>query len=99
MSIHDVVGIPAVGLQSESVTVKDTVMDEYKSRFKQVICLFDNDKAGVSLSNQFTELYNIPHILIPEQKGVTDFSDLVDVTNEDNAKKILNKLIMKNGGS
>jgi len=97
MSIHDVAGIPAVGLQSESVTVKNSVMDEYKSRFKRVICLFDNDKAGVELTEKFVKLYDVSYILIPKQKGVTDFSDLVNVTNKENANKILNNLIKENG--
>jgi len=77
MSIHDCLGIPAIGLQSESVMMKDSVMDEYKSRFKKVICLFDNDEAGKKLSKSFTEKYNIPYFFVPEMPKVTDFSDLV----------------------
>jgi hypothetical protein len=43
MALRDVLGINAIGLQSESVNIKNTVLDEYKSRFERVICLFDND--------------------------------------------------------
>jgi 5S rRNA maturation endonuclease (ribonuclease M5) len=77
MSIYDCLEISAVGLQSESVMMKGSVMDEYKSRFKKVICLFDNDEAGKKLSINFTETYKIPHVFVPELPGVTDFSDLV----------------------
>jgi 5S rRNA maturation endonuclease (ribonuclease M5) len=95
MSLHDVVNISSIGLQSESVTMKDVVMDEYKSRFKHVICLFDNDKAGKSLSVQFAELYNVPYMLIPEMKNVTDFSDLVKQKGAQYAKTTIKKLITK----
>ena len=77
MSIHDCLGISAVGLQSESVMMKESVMEEYKKRFKKVICLFDNDEAGKKLSINFTNTYKIPHVFVPELPGVTDFSDLV----------------------
>lgn len=91
MSIHDVCGIPAIGLQSESVMMKDSVMEEYKSRFEKVVCLFDNDKAGVELSKQFSEHFNVPYFLMPEIKNVTDFSDLVKARGEDFARNTLNK--------
>jgi len=93
MALHDAVGIPAVGLQSESVMMKDSVMDEYKSRFKKVICLFDNDEAGKKLSLGFTQRYGVPHFFVPELPKVTDFSDLVKAKGQEQAVQILNQLI------
>lgn len=95
MSIHDCLGIPAIGLQSESVTMKNSVMDEYKSRFKKVICLFDNDEAGKKLSKSFTEKYNIPYFFVPEMPKVTDFSDLVRVVGKQEAVDIVKLKIKK----
>jgi len=92
MSIYDCLDIPAIGLQSESVMMKDSVMDEYKSRFRKVICLFDNDEAGKKLSANFSEKYKIPHFFVPELPGVTDFSDLVKVTGKDEAIKFYKSL-------
>jgi 5S rRNA maturation endonuclease (ribonuclease M5) len=93
MSIRDVMNIPSVGLQSESVMMKQSVMDEYKKRFKKVICLFDNDKAGKSLSIQFTKEYSIPHFFVSELEGVTDFSDLVKKVGKIKAKEeFINKI-------
>ena len=85
MSIHDCLGISAIGLQSESVTMKDSVMEEYKSRFKQVICIFDNDDAGIKLSENFTKKYGIPHYYMPKEPGIKDFSDLVKAKGKDYA--------------
>ena len=95
MSIHDCLEIPAIGLQSESVMMKDSVMDEYKSRFKKVICLFDNDEAGKKLSKSFTEKYNIPYFFVPEMPNVTDFSDLVRVVGKQDAVDIVKLKIKK----
>lgn len=92
MSIHDCLGIPAIGLQSESVMMKDSVMDEYKSRFRKVICLFDNDEAGKKLSANFSEKYGLPHFFVPELPKVTDFSDLVKALGKDEAIKFYNNL-------
>lgn len=94
MSIYDTLHIPSVGLQSESVMMKDSVMNEYKARFEKVICLFDNDKAGKNLSVEFTERYSVPHFFMPELKDVTDFSDLVKKVGSVEAKKIFNELII-----
>jgi len=87
MSIHDVMNIHSVALQSESVMMKTSVMEEYKSRFKKVVCLFDNDKAGKIFSKEFSTTYNIPCFFMPEIIGVTDFSDLVKTTGIEQAKK------------
>ena len=86
MSLWDVTKTCSVGLQSESVMMKHSVMDEYKSRFNKVMCLFDNDKAGRRLSEEFTKEYNVPHFYMPELENVTDFSDLVNTIGIEKAK-------------
>lgn len=93
MSIYDSLSIPAVGLQSESVTVKDAVMQEYQTRFKKIICLFDNDAAGKKLTEIFVQKFNLPYIFMPQIQGVTDFSDLVKVVGKEEAVKVTKKLI------
>jgi 5S rRNA maturation endonuclease (ribonuclease M5) len=93
MSLHDCLEVPSIGLQSESVMMKQSVMDEYQQRFSKVICLFDNDDAGVKLSNEFTARYNVPHIFVPKLPKVTDFSDLVKVVGKEEAIKTTKKLI------
>lgn len=97
MSLKDVIGIPSVGLQSESVMMKDSVMEEYKSRFKRVVCLFDNDEAGKALSLDFSERYNVPHFYMPNLSKVTDFSDLVKKVGILQARSIFNQQILLYG--
>ena len=92
MSIHDCLGISAIGLQSESVMMKDSVMNEYKSRFNKVICLFDNDPAGIKLSQEFSNRYNIPHFFVDNISGSKDFSDLVKNSSIEYGIEFFNKI-------
>lgn len=96
MSLWDVTRTFSIGLQSESVMMKHSVMDEYKKRFKKVVCLFDNDTAGKKLSDDFTREYNVPHSFIPNYPNVTDFSDLVKYLGIDKAKEEFNKIFKIN---
>lgn len=93
MSIHDCLNLPAIGLQSESVMMKESVMEEYKSRFSKVICLFDNDEAGKKLTANFSNNYSIPYLFVPEEPGITDFSDLVKHMGKTEAVEIINQKI------
>ena len=93
MSLFDVLKIIAIGLQSESVMMKMSVMKEYKKRFSEVICLFDNDTAGKNLSIEFSKKYKVSHFFMPEIEGVTDFSDLVKKVGIEKSKEIFNKCI------
>jgi 5S rRNA maturation endonuclease (ribonuclease M5) len=95
MSLRDVVKIPAIGLQSESVMMKDSVMEEYKSRFSKVICLFDNDEAGKKLADQFCEHFKIPFMLIPENFNSKDFSDLIKNIGIERGRKTFLKELKK----
>ncbi len=95
MSLHDVIGVPAIGLQSESVMMKDSVMDEYKSRFKKVVCLFDNDDAGIKLSKEFSKRYDVPHFFVLPIANSKDFSDFVKNTTVNFSIEYFNKKIKK----
>jgi len=96
MSMHDNCSISSVGLQSESVSVKSSVLEEYKRRFKKVICLFDNDEPGVRFSKMFANDTGLDYFLLPKIKNVKDFSDLIKYSPH-NAIEVFNKsLLTKN---
>lgn len=92
MSMLDVCDIPSIGLQAESVKVKESVIDEYRNRFKKVICLFDNDNAGIKLGEKFASSYGLPLIRLPEHIG-KDFSDSVKNVGKNKARQVLQELI------
>ena len=94
MSLCAVMKIPSIGLQNETVMTKDSVIQEYKDRFKRVITLFDNDPAGITLAFRYNSTYDLPIILLPYKYGCKDFSDLVKKLGVDKAREILKELIL-----
>jgi len=92
MSIYATTGIPAIAVQSESASIKQEVFEEYKSRFANLRLLFDNDKAGRKLSKKFSDKYDIPEMIIPEQFK-KDYSDNVKEYGSKISKNILIDLI------
>ncbi|MFW6226094.1 MAG: toprim domain-containing protein [bacterium] len=93
MSLCEVMQIPSIGIQNESVLTKNSVIEEYKKRFKKVICLFDNDNAGITLAFRYYNTYGLPFITIPYKYECKDFSDLVKEHGVEESRKILNNLL------
>jgi hypothetical protein len=94
MSIRDVTNIPAVSVLSETILAKESVIDEYKSRFNTVLVFFDNDKAGKNMAVEYFKTFKLEYIYIPNYfEHVTDFSDLVFVEGEEIAKNVLDTTI------
>lgn len=91
MSLHDVAGIPAVGLQAESIMMKESVMYEYKTRFDRVICMFDNDLPGRKFSTRFSSEFGIEEIFMPQDMG-KDFSDVVKDYSGQEALEVLTEI-------
>ena len=93
MSLYDNAHIPAIGVQSETCFIKETVVDEYKFRFDRVITLFDSDEQGEQQADSYHKFYNISPIFIPKQYVAKDFSDLVARIGKKSAKDVLSELI------
>ena len=96
MSLYSCGNYSAIGLQSETVMMKVSVMEEYKKRFNHVICLFDNDTAGLKLADEFSAMYNIPFFTLPNINNTKDFSDLVKEIGALEALEIFEELLYKN---
>jgi len=82
MSIKNTIGIPAVALQSESMTPKESVIEQLKNRFKKIFILYDNDfdkeqNWGRIFGKKLADKFNFIQIEIDEEYKSKDFSDLV----------------------
>lgn len=75
-SLRDVLNIPAIAIQSETVMISAKVMQEYTTRFVDIYTHFDFDNAGIRLANKYMEEYNIIPIFTLDKK-CKDFSDFV----------------------
>ena len=48
------------------------VLENLKTKYKKIITLFDNDEAGKAAVNKYNKLYNIPGIISPLCKDISD---------------------------
>lgn len=94
-SMKDVValygfGIAAVSPNSETLFVDDKKLDEFKKRFKHILVLYDNDRAGLHnmwlIRKQHPELnyFYLPFYLSK------DFTDSIKLVGVDNMKEYVN---------
>lgn len=74
-------GIPSLSLQGEGYIPKESVINELKSRYKDIYVLYDNDfqsdvNHGRLYGKHLSELYNLKQIEIPDEYKSKDPSDL-----------------------
>ena len=98
MSIVSTTNIPSVALQSENVLPKNHVVDQLKSRFKEIYLLYDNDLSaeqnwGMAFGQKLSKEYGLRHIWIPDFYESKDYSDLVKNHSTTTAIKVLRELI------
>ncbi len=81
-------GIPACAPNSETVIPSENIIKDLKSRFKYIICLWDNDYTGISFLNKFKRKYpELIYTWIPRKLGAKDISDFY---KENGKQKTLN---------
>ena len=97
-SMKDVVamhgyGIAAVSPNSETLFIEDKKLEEFKQRFKHILVLYDNDRAGLHnmwiIRKQHPELnyYYMPWYLSK------DFTDSIKLVGVDNMKEYVNEFM------
>lgn len=91
-------GIPAICLQGEGYLPKPHIMEELKSRYKNIIVFYDNDytnldnpgrKDSIKLSKQ----YDLKRVEIPEIYKSKDPSDLFKNCGKDKYLEIMNEIL------
>ena len=98
MSIYDLLDIPAIAPQNEGTRFKDSVMQEYLDRFKQVYLLYDNDynkikNHGQIAANRLIETYpSLKNLCIGSEHISKDFTDLVKNVGPHQSISIFHKL-------
>lgn len=82
MSIVNILEIPAISLQAESVKPKEHIINELKDRFETIHVWYDNDfnsdrNWGREFSENLASKYNLEKYEIPSSYKCKDFSDLI----------------------
>lgn len=84
-SLKDVIcmskfGINAIAPCSESMFISDEMLAKIKKRFKSVVVMYDNDRAGLSSMIKIKKEHpDLTFVWIPKRYGCKDFSDLYEM--------------------
>lgn len=79
-----------VAPDSENTVIPNGAMSMYKLKYKAICTLFDNDTAGIKAAEKYQEQYDIPGVIIPMSK---DLSDSVRDYDIPETRKVLHPLL------
>lgn len=101
LAIWENTGIPATSLQGEGYLPKPQVIEELKSRFKEIFVLFDNDynaseNHGRLYGEHFSKMCGLKQIEIPNSYHSKDSSDVVKNHNRKTLREIILSLTNSN---
>ena len=69
-------GITAIAPNSETQFVSDTVLEDLKKRFKNIVVFFDNDETGIAFMNKIKKKHQeLVYTWLPRRLGAKDISD------------------------
>ena len=87
-------GFDSVSPNSETTFLLDEQVEEFKSRFKHILIMFDNDKPGLHnlwrIRKQYPELN---YFYLPKSLGAKDLTDLIKLIGFDKVKELVNKFM------
>lgn len=87
-------GISAVAPSSESTFCSDKQIEEFKQRFKHIIVMYDQDKAGKHNMYKIRSNYpELDYFVIPRYLKAKDFSDLRKLYGEEKTREFLNQCL------
>lgn len=75
MCIMSNINIISICPQSEGYIIPDNIVSYLKSIYKNVYILFDNDEAGLTYSQELSDMTGFTNIVIPQFDGGKDISD------------------------
>ena len=68
-------GFNAISLNSETAALENKIAEELKSRFNQIIVLYDNDETGMKQSEILSNTHSLKRITLPAFNNGKDISD------------------------
>jgi len=98
-SLKDSMAMRSLGIKcsfivpdSENTTIKQSVIDDLKTKYQIILTLFDNDDAGIAAMKKYKDLYDLNYVYFDLEK---DVADAIKTHGPDIVKKKLVPLINK----
>tara|TARA_R100000951_G_C2629031_1_gene177020 strand:+ start:345 stop:1373 length:1029 start_codon:yes stop_codon:yes gene_type:complete len=94
----EVLGYPAIALQSEMQLPGETLIKTLKERFKEVIVFYDNDfgseqNPGQTVASKICSKFGLANVYVPDIYCSKDISDLIKNRGLNEAQQLINKEI------
>jgi len=94
VAVYRTLGYIGLSCQNELGVIKDTVVEELRSRFKRIVLQNDFDYAGVTGTNLMKKAYNLPYFFLQDfstrSNGLKDISDYREWHSKDATIKFIN---------
>lgn len=68
-------GYNAISPCSEGTLLPSVVVEDIKTRFKNIIVIYDNDEAGIKSAKKMNDKYQFKTVVVPEESGEKDLTD------------------------
>lgn len=81
--------------QSESTDIPDEIIENIKTKCKNLVILFDNDNAGLSNAKKYSMKYGCRYIELPKDNENKDVADFTKQYGIEAAKNIIKKCKLK----
>lgn len=93
--VLDSLGIPSIAPCSETQFISDTILNELKLRFDNIVVLYDNDLPGISNMNKFKKQYSeLIYTWIPRNTDVKDISDFYKMYKKSKTLNLIKNFII-----
>lgn len=88
-------GYEAIAPASESTMIPEIVVNKIKSRFKNIIMLYDRDSAGLKFTRKTIKKYGFKFMFINKKYKTKDISDFVKLYGLAKAMPLMKEMIEK----
>lgn len=82
-------GITAIAPNSENLFLSETQYNKLKTRFKNIVLLYDNDLPGIHNMNKIRKQFDIKAMWIPRDYHAKDISDFYKMYGEEKTRELI----------
>ncbi len=64
--------IEFIAPDSEGSMLREEIVRNLKANYKKIVCIFDNDVAGMTAMERYKEAFKLPYVVLPLEKDISD---------------------------
>jgi hypothetical protein len=89
-------GYNAIAPQGEGMKMDKTLVEMLKTRFKEIVIIYDRDEAGIKFSQEHSKAYDFKYSILPcIDDDLKDFAEYREYTSTEEFKEIIEATLME----